>query len=82
MMVYQHHEDFRGGGYPVGSVGEEIHPWARICAVADVFEALTSNRPYRVAMSRSAAFELMQNRMADKFEPELFRCFQRAINRN
>ncbi|MDZ4686631.1 MAG: HD domain-containing protein [Planctomycetaceae bacterium] len=82
MMVYQHHEDFRGGGYPVGSVGDEIHPWARICAVADVFEALTANRPYRVAMSRATAFDLMHNRMADKFEPELFRCFQAAICRN
>jgi HD-GYP domain-containing protein (c-di-GMP phosphodiesterase class II) len=82
MMVYQHHEDFRGGGYPVGSVGEEIHPWARICTVADVFEALTANRPYRTAMSRTAAFELMQNRMADKFERDFFRCFHAAISRN
>lgn len=82
MMVYQHHEDWRGGGYPVGSIGEEIHPWARICAVADVFEALTANRPYRVAMNRAAAFELMQSRMTDKFEPELFQCFRGAINQS
>lgn len=82
MMVYQHHEDWKGGGYPVGSVGDEIHPWARICAVADVFEALTSNRPYRVGMSRAEAFDLMRNRMANKFEPEYFECFQQALSRS
>jgi len=38
MMVYQHHEQVDGKGYPVGSVGDEIHPWARICAVANFYE--------------------------------------------
>ena len=79
MMVYQHHENWKGGGYPVGSVGGEIHPWARICTVADVFEALTANRPYRKGMSTLEALALMADRMSDKFEPELFQCFQAAI---
>jgi HD-GYP domain-containing protein (c-di-GMP phosphodiesterase class II) len=47
MMAYQHHEWVDGRGYPVGITSEEIHPWAKICAVADVFEALTGKRPYR-----------------------------------
>lgn len=79
MMVYQHHEDWAGGGYPVGSVGAEIHPWARICTVADVFEALTANRPYRKGMPIAEALDLMGGRMKDKFEPELLQCFQTAI---
>ena len=46
MMVYQHHERFDGRGYPVGLVGDEIHEWARLCAVADVHDALTRDRAY------------------------------------
>ena len=49
MMVYQHHERGQGGGYPVGSVGDEIHDWAKICAIADVFDAMSSNRSYHMA---------------------------------
>lgn len=79
MMVYQHHEDWMGGGYPVGSVRTEIHPWARICTVADVFEALTANRPYRKGMPITEALDLMSGRMKDKFEPELFQCFQATM---
>jgi HD-GYP domain-containing protein (c-di-GMP phosphodiesterase class II) len=80
MMVYQHHEDWNGGGYPVGSVGEEIHPWARLCMIADVFEALTSNRPYRTGLSHAEALSLMSERMAGKFDPEMFPCFQQVIS--
>lgn len=47
MMVYQHHERLDGSGYPAGIVGDEMHPWARVCAVVDVFDALTCHRPYR-----------------------------------
>ncbi len=47
MMAYQHHERLDGSGYPVGCPGQQIHPWAKICAVVDVYEALTSQRPYR-----------------------------------
>lgn len=82
MMVYQHHEGWCGGGYPVGSVGDEIHLWARLCTVADVFDALTSDRPYRRGMRPTEALELMGGRMRDKFDPELLSCFQAAIPRN
>ncbi len=55
MMIYQHHERFDGTGYPVGLAGEDTHPWAQICAIVDVFEALTSNRPYRARLSHATA---------------------------
>ena len=45
MMVYQHHERFDGKGYPVGFQGEEIHPWARMLAIVDVFDAMTGIAP-------------------------------------
>src|SRR5262245_46934930 len=47
MMVYQHHERVDGKGYPVGLVSDEIHPWAKLLAVVDVFDAMTGTRPYR-----------------------------------
>jgi HD-GYP domain-containing protein (c-di-GMP phosphodiesterase class II) len=47
MMIYQHHERLDGTGYPAGVRGGEMHDWAKLCAVADVFDALTCHRPYR-----------------------------------
>ena len=47
MVVYQHHEKYDGSGYPVGFQGDEIHPWARMLAIVDVFDAMTGTRPYR-----------------------------------
>ena len=49
MMVYQHHERYDGRGYPVGLAGKEIHEWARLCTVADVYDALSRDRSYHRA---------------------------------
>ncbi len=57
--VLQHHEDFKGGGYPMGIKGANIHPLARIIKIADVYDAMTSNRPYKDAMSPSEAVRIM-----------------------
>ena len=51
MMVYQHHERVDGKGYPVGVPDAEIHTWAKLCSVVDIFEALTGKRSYRAAVS-------------------------------
>lgn len=72
MMVYQHHERLDGTGYPVRVSGSEIHPWARICGVADVFEALTSNRPYRAGMSMEAAFQIMDRQAGAGLDKEIY----------
>ena len=48
-MVYGHHERCDGRGYPVGLVKSEIHEYARLCAIADVYEALCHDLPYRRA---------------------------------
>jgi HD-GYP domain-containing protein (c-di-GMP phosphodiesterase class II) len=80
MMVYQHHERLNGSGYPVRHIGRDIHEWAKICAVADVFEALTSNRPYRRPLSIAAALEVMEQTEAQGLEPEFLRCWKMTIN--
>ena len=80
MMVYQHHERIDGKGYPVGHVGAEIHDWGRICAVVDVYEALTSNRPYRSALGRNEAFGIMGRDAGCALDKELFACWLQAIS--
>ncbi len=80
MMVYQHHERLDGKGYPVGVVESEIHPWAKICSVVDVYEALTSYRPYRSPMPRSKVFEIMERDSGTAFDPEVLECWIRITN--
>ena len=82
MMVYQHHEWQNGNGYPVGITVEEIHPWAKICVVADVFEALTSDRPYRKSMPISKAMEIMDRESNVHFDEEILRCWKTIIKSN
>lgn len=75
MMIYQHHERINGRGYPVGLTGEEIHPWAKMCAIADVFDALTSVRPYRPANPVEDVLEYLQERAGSDFDSEMVRCW-------
>ena len=80
MMAYQHHERPDGQGYPVGSRGDEIHLWARICKVADVFDALLCQRPYHRARSTEEVLELMGTKMKGEFDEEIFTCFRAMID--
>lgn len=79
MMVYQHHEKMNGSGYPVGCSANEIHPWARICAVVDVYEALTSNRPYRQPASRETALAILNNGDGSEFDSEVLECWRTVL---
>ena len=79
MMVYQHHERLDGRGYPVGCHGDEIHPWGKLCAIVDVFEALTSNRPYRIPFSNATAFAVLERGSGLEFDKEMLRCWRRVI---
>lgn len=74
-LVLQHHERFDGTGYPLGLAKEEILLGARIFAVADTFDAMTSNRPYRRALSYEAARQEMIRCCGSQFDPELVDCF-------
>lgn len=79
MMAYQHHERIDGSGYPVGCVGSEIHPLARLCAIVDVYEALTARRPYREPMSESTVMSLLNKGSGTEFDPEMLTCWQQQI---
>ena len=66
----QHHERLDGRGYPLGLRGDEISQFAKIIAVADVFDAMTSNRPYRDALSVEKALEIISNGIDHEFDRE------------
>jgi len=74
-VILYHHERFDGAGYPSGLKGDEIPIEARIVAIADVFDALYSDRPYRKAYSLERALEIMQEMTATHFDPELVKTF-------
>ena len=79
MMVYQHHERLDGKGYPVGVGGSEVHHWSRITSIVDVFEALTSNRPYRAGMSAKDAFGIMDRTVGTAFDEDLYECWKMTM---
>jgi putative nucleotidyltransferase with HDIG domain len=74
-IVLQHHEWFDGNGYPFGLAGEAIDQGARILAVADVYDALTSKRPYREALSHEQAVSIIANHRGTQFEPRVVDAF-------
>jgi len=77
-MVRYHHERYSGGGYPEGITKEDIPLGARIIAIADAYDSMTSNRPYREAMSpETARNQLLANR-GSQFDPELVDMFIKA----
>ncbi len=75
VIALQHHERENGGGYPCGLRGNDIHDYARVCSIADVFEALTSKRSYKKAMPPFMALEVMRDEMIHHFHREMFQQF-------
>jgi putative two-component system response regulator len=74
-IALTHHENWDGTGYPQGLRGEEIPLWGRICAVADVFDALTSNRPYRTALDCDRAQEILVTSAGKHLDGDLVELF-------
>jgi len=74
-VILYHHEQFNGCGYPSGLSGKDIPLEARIVAIADVFDALYSDRPYRKAYTLERVIEIMQEMTHTHFDPELVQLF-------
>ncbi len=75
IVALYHHERWDGQGYPRGLKGTEIPLAARIVAVADVFDALTSDRPYRKAFSVEEAFQIIEEGLGSQFDPQVGKAF-------
>ncbi|NTS75518.1 two-component system response regulator [Catenovulum sp. SM1970] len=78
-VAQNHHEKWDGSGYPNGLKGEEIPLSARIVAVADVFDALTSERPYKKAWSIEEAMDLLEREAGSHFDPQLIPLFKSCL---
>jgi len=75
IVAYEHHEKWAGGGYPRGISGKEIHIYGRITALADVFDALGSDRCYKKKWEDDKIFELFRQERGKHFEPKLVDIF-------
>jgi two-component system response regulator RpfG len=80
VIALGHHEKFDGSGYPQGLAGEDIPLCARIVAVADVFDALTSDRPYKRAWSFQDALNFIRSESGQHFDPDCVRAFELRID--
>lgn len=81
-LVLYHHERWDGKGYPAGLKAEEIPIGARIIAVADVYQALTSNRPYRKAFPKLKALKIIKEGAGTQFDPRIVELFLKYIKRD
>ncbi|HAD81350.1 TPA: phosphohydrolase, partial [Candidatus Edwardsbacteria bacterium] len=80
-VIYCHHEYYDGSGYPRGIKGDDIPLEARIIAVADAFEAMTSDRPYRKAFSFQVALQRLQDAAGTQFDHKIVNAFTELFRR-
>ncbi|MDD5745996.1 MAG: GAF domain-containing protein [Candidatus Omnitrophica bacterium] len=80
-MIYHHHERNGGGGYPDGIKGDQIPIGSRILAVADTFEAMTADRPYRKAFPVKKALMLIKKSTPDQLDPKIVKIFTELIKK-
>lgn len=78
-IVLYHHEHYDGNGYPEGLKGEEIPIMVRILSIADAFDAITSDRPYRKGRSKKEAIKEIQKCAGTQFDPEIVEVFTKLI---
>jgi HD-GYP domain-containing protein (c-di-GMP phosphodiesterase class II) len=81
-IVYHHHEHFDGNGYVLGIAGDHIPLGARVLAVSDAFVALTSQRPYRPAVSQADALAEIEDKSGSQFDPRAVDALKRYLGRN
>jgi putative nucleotidyltransferase with HDIG domain len=79
-IVAQHHEWFNGKGYPLGRAGNEIALHARIFAVADCYDALTSDRPYRKGLPAEQTIAMLLEKSGIQFDPQVIEAFTAAMS--
>ncbi|MDP6720296.1 MAG: response regulator [Pirellulaceae bacterium] len=80
VIAETHHEKWDGSGYPKGLKGEEIPPEGRIVAVADVYDALSNERPYKKAFSREKSFEIIEEGRGVHFDPRVVDAFFATVD--
>ncbi|HEX3601479.1 MAG TPA: HD domain-containing phosphohydrolase [Lacipirellulaceae bacterium] len=75
MMVYQHHEHVDGTGYPVRVLQNEIHPWARMLSIVDVFDTMTARRPLQEPATPESVLEYQRQQAGTRFDGDYVECW-------
>lgn len=78
-VVHEHHENYNGSGYPAKVKGEDIHLMARVTAIADFYDAITTKRSYHEVLSTEDALQVMQRSVGRKIDPGIFEVFTQQI---
>jgi putative nucleotidyltransferase with HDIG domain len=78
-FIFYHHERWDGKGYPSGIKGEDIPLGARVIAIADVYQALISDRPYHKAFTKKAAIEIIKKSSGTQFDPRIVNAFLKIV---
>ncbi|MBC97039.1 MAG: hypothetical protein CME63_04780 [Halobacteriovoraceae bacterium] len=79
-VVHEHHENYNGTGYPNNLKGTEISVYARITAIADFYDAITTKRSYHEVLSTQDALEVMSHSVGRKIDPKIFEVFKKNVN--
>lgn len=76
---FEHHESWTGNGYPQQIVGEEIHPFARIVAITDTYDAMTTQRSYNIPMKPLDAVTMMKEKLAGRYDPDMLKAMYSVL---
>ncbi|KHD88139.1 MAG: HD family phosphohydrolase [Bdellovibrio sp. ArHS] len=76
---FEHHESWSGNGYPQQIAGEEIHPFARIVAITDTYDAMTTQRSYNVPMTPLDAVSMMKEKLAGRYDPDMLKAMYSVL---
>jgi len=76
---FEHHESWAGNGYPQQLSGQEIHPFARIVAITDTYDAMTTQRSYNVPLKPVDAVTTMRDKLAGRYDPEILRAMYSVL---
>lgn len=80
-VILEHHENWNGTGYPSKIKGADIHVFARITAISDFFDAITTKRSYHEVLSTEDALSVMEKSVGKKLDPKLFKVFAENVNK-
>lgn len=78
---FEHHESWSGGGYPQSISGHEIHPFARIVAITDTYDAMTTQRSYNVPLKPMDAVAMMKEKLAGRYDPDMLKAMYSVLFR-
>lgn len=77
--AFEHHESWAGNGYPQQLSGDEIHPFARIVAITDTYDAMTTQRSYNVPLKPYDAVTMMKEKLAGRYDPDMLRAMHSVL---